>query len=261
MVDFWVQVHDLPCGFMSEKVVIQVGNYIGTFKEGDPNNFGGHWKSYMLIRVSFDSRKPLKRKMQIKKKGGEWIWINFKYEKLNTLCFFCGIIGPFEQFCTKDYACSDPKAQGAYGAWLRSLNRKSVNAMGAHWLLDGRDHICIGGENGGSKEKMPSMESPVINANGKAFCSEDNVGDLRKGVIEGKNKGHVESMAVDNEHDLEIDNSPTNLGDGNDKDGIFIVDPKRMRHEAIGINPTHAEVATTNTSDNSKNLLLVGTGS
>ena len=31
MVDFWVQVHDLPCGFMSEKVAIQVGNYIGTF--------------------------------------------------------------------------------------------------------------------------------------------------------------------------------------------------------------------------------------
>ena len=63
MVDFWVQVHDLPCGFMSEKVAIQVRNYIRTFKEGDPNNFGGYWKSYMRIRVSFDSHKPLKLKM------------------------------------------------------------------------------------------------------------------------------------------------------------------------------------------------------
>ena len=84
--------------------------------------------------------------------------------------------------------------------------------MGAHWLLDGRDYICNGGENGGSKEEMHSMESPIINANDKAFCSEDNAGDLRKGVVEGKNKGHVESMAVDNEHDMEIDNSPLTWG-------------------------------------------------
>ena len=71
-------------------------------------------------------------------------------------------------------------------------------------------------------------------------------------MIEGKNKGREESMTVDNEHGMEIDNSPTNLGDGSDKDGVVIVDPKRRCHEAVGINPMHAEVAITNTSDNSE---------
>ena len=30
-------------------------------------NFGGIWKNYMRIRVSIDVRKPLKKRMKIKK--------------------------------------------------------------------------------------------------------------------------------------------------------------------------------------------------
>ena len=83
-------------------------------------------------------------------------------------------------FCANDYVCSDPKAPRAYGTWLRAPNRKSVSVLGAHRLLDGRDHVCTGDENGGSNEEIPSMESLDINANGKAICFEDNASDLGK---------------------------------------------------------------------------------
>ena len=69
-VDFRIQVHNLPCDFMSERVCKEMGNYIGTFVEADANNFIGIWGSYMCIRVSIDVRKPLKKKMKIKKTGG-----------------------------------------------------------------------------------------------------------------------------------------------------------------------------------------------
>ena len=36
---FWVQAFDLPCGFMSEKVARDIGNFVGMFIESDPNNF------------------------------------------------------------------------------------------------------------------------------------------------------------------------------------------------------------------------------
>ena len=72
LADFWVQIHDLPYGFMSEKVCKEVGNFIGKFVESDEKNFGGIWRNYMRIRVSIDVRKPLKRRMKIKKARGNW---------------------------------------------------------------------------------------------------------------------------------------------------------------------------------------------
>ncbi|XWS54770.1 hypothetical protein CRYUN_Cryun10bG0117700 [Craigia yunnanensis] len=39
--DFSIQVHDLPCGFRSERVCKEVGNCVGSFVEVDANNFGG----------------------------------------------------------------------------------------------------------------------------------------------------------------------------------------------------------------------------
>lgn len=50
-LDLWVQLHDLQPGFMSEKVVRAVGNYIGEFLESDKNNFMGVWRDYLRVRV------------------------------------------------------------------------------------------------------------------------------------------------------------------------------------------------------------------
>lgn len=55
-VDFWVQVHDLPVGYMSERIACDIGNYVGKFIEADANNFSGMWKSYMRLRVRLDVR-------------------------------------------------------------------------------------------------------------------------------------------------------------------------------------------------------------
>ena len=39
--NFWVQLHDLPVGFMSEFIRKHVGNYICSFLMADPKSFGG----------------------------------------------------------------------------------------------------------------------------------------------------------------------------------------------------------------------------
>ena len=91
-VDVWVHIIDLPCGFLAERVVRDIRNFIGAFVEVDPRNFDGEWKEYARVRVSLDVRKPLKRRMKIKKPGGDWYWVNFKYERLPTFCYHCGRI-------------------------------------------------------------------------------------------------------------------------------------------------------------------------
>ncbi|XWS46557.1 hypothetical protein CRYUN_Cryun14cG0078100 [Craigia yunnanensis] len=69
LTEFWIQVHDFPNGFMFEKVGREIGNFIGSYVKADANNYGGIWRNFMHIRVAVDVRKPLKRRMKIKKTG------------------------------------------------------------------------------------------------------------------------------------------------------------------------------------------------
>lgn len=98
---FWVQVHDVPTGFMSQRVGQILGNFIGQFVEYDANNNSSSWKSYIRIKVLVDVRKPLKRSKKISKQVGEAKVVKFKYERLGVFCFLCGCIGHNESFCDK----------------------------------------------------------------------------------------------------------------------------------------------------------------
>ncbi|WOH08183.1 hypothetical protein DCAR_0727620 [Daucus carota subsp. sativus] len=67
-VDFWIQIHELPVGYMTEMVGKQLGNFFGTFLQYDAKNNSSIWREFMRIRIRVDVRKPLKRKKKIVKK-------------------------------------------------------------------------------------------------------------------------------------------------------------------------------------------------
>lgn len=66
----WVQIHDLPKGFMSELVEKQLGDFYGEFMQYDAKNNSIIWMKYMRIKIKLDVRKPLKRKKKIKRRDG-----------------------------------------------------------------------------------------------------------------------------------------------------------------------------------------------
>lgn len=70
-VNFWIQIYDLPVGYMSENVGRQIGEFIGKFIEYDVNNSTALWRSFMRIKVAIDVRKPLKRCKKIRRQGGD----------------------------------------------------------------------------------------------------------------------------------------------------------------------------------------------
>ena len=45
-VDFWVQIHNLPVCFRSSKIVQDIDNYVGVFRDSNPNNFVGSWCNF-----------------------------------------------------------------------------------------------------------------------------------------------------------------------------------------------------------------------
>lgn len=88
-----------------------------------------------------DIDKPLNRRMKIKRDGGEWSWVNFKYERLNSFYFVCGLLGHQERDCAIMYVNPDKKISRAYVVWLRAptRNAKKMNVR-AKWLRNGGDN-------------------------------------------------------------------------------------------------------------------------
>lgn len=130
---FWVQVYNLPIGFQSEKVLQSIGSYIISFLESYVNNLTGIRRNYICLKVSIDVRHPLKRRMRIKKAGGKWFWVDFKYERLHIFCHICVLLGHTKRTCPTLYESAEPVAK-PYGQWMRAPNRKSSMNSGDRWL-------------------------------------------------------------------------------------------------------------------------------
>lgn len=222
-VEVWVQVHDIPKGFISENILMSIGGSIGKYVKSDSANFDGTWKAYVRIRVILNIEKPLKRRMKIKREGGNWSWVNFKYERMGNFCFVCGIIGHTESECSVVYANPDKEVERAYGPWLRASGRGGKYNAGARWLRNsegGSSWATAGG--GGWKQTKGSTgakESTRFTEN--AGVMRETRGDNDTVVVTAKNQEAIEKegriMTVNEENNQE------NLN--------FVMETKRKRVE------------------------------
>lgn len=119
-----VQVYDLPIGFNSEFILKSIGNYVGRFLESDSRNFQGMCINYLRIKVAIDVFRLLRAKMRLKKSGGEWMWIQFKYERLPSFCFYCGLIGHTDKFCEVMFDNPQGQVVRNFDSSLRATLRK-----------------------------------------------------------------------------------------------------------------------------------------
>lgn len=115
---FWVQIHGLPSGFMSEVVGKHLGNFFGTFLSYDPNNNTSIWRESMRLKIRVDARKPLKRKKKICKKDGTECIVHCKYERLGDFCFICGLVSHTERFCRIKHDTNTDEHVKEWGGWL-----------------------------------------------------------------------------------------------------------------------------------------------
>ena len=88
-VPFWVQVHDIPNSFMTRKVAESLYEVIGEVQwtNGVVDKDGGN---FFRVRVVVDISLPLCRGRIITLPNGNKNWVKFKYERLLSLCYWCG---------------------------------------------------------------------------------------------------------------------------------------------------------------------------
>ncbi|XP_074346236.1 uncharacterized protein LOC141685007 [Apium graveolens] len=133
-MEMWIQIHDMPRGFIYENILKNIGASLGKYVKSERGTFDGGWRPYIRIRVVLNTEKPLKRRMKIKREGNNWSWINFKYEKMGTFYFVCGIIGHSERDCAIIYANHDKQIDKAYGTWLRAQSKGAKPNAGSRWI-------------------------------------------------------------------------------------------------------------------------------
>lgn len=138
-VEFWIQIYNLPSGFMVESVGRQLGNFFGQFVAYDPSNNSSIWREYMRIRIKVDVRLPLKRKKKVSRKNKMDFVVNVKYEKLSDFCFLCGMLSHTERFCKKKLEGDAGTMIREWGGWLRAPPRRGANQERSKWLREGDD--------------------------------------------------------------------------------------------------------------------------
>lgn len=260
-MDIWVQLYDIPKGFVTEKIFQSIGNYIGRHLKSDPLNLNGLWKQYYRIRVKIDVSKPLKRRMKIKRDGGEWSWINFKYERLGTFCFVCGTLGHAERECDVVYANPGVEVPRAYGSWLRATGRNSRTSAGSRWLRNGEGGSSWSDTGGNTAIPATGSEMQQNATKNKELVTE-NLEDVGTITITARNqefKHKSGNFLNETTAESEI------MGGGN-----LVVDPKRRRIDGgVLIENNGPEIMQTDglvqvdqmeTVMDPKNLKLAGSG-
>lgn len=122
-IHLWVQIWNLPTHWLSAEIGFKFSNIFGAvldvlIPEGGSKN-GCHLK----ILTEVDLNKPLLRGTKLRFQS-QTVWVNFKYEKLASFCFYCGRVGHMEKSCSIriDAAKSGTVQTGQYGPWLRADN-------------------------------------------------------------------------------------------------------------------------------------------
>lgn len=151
-MNIWIQVYDLPSGFMSEAVGQQLGNFFGEFIAYDAKNNSSIWREFMRIKIRLDVRKSLKRKKKIKRKNGSEFVVLCKYERLGDFCFACGLVTHTERFCRKSLDNRGDSGVKEWGTWLKAPSRRGGAQRGSKWLREEDDTdwpVRAGRENNG----------------------------------------------------------------------------------------------------------------
>lgn len=106
-VHFWVQLQELSLECMTIKCAEKILKHVGKVVEIEDPMIEGKWiRSFIRARVEIDIRQPLFTGCWIPRRNMARVWVFIKYERLQDLCFKCGIIGHEQKNCNKESVMS-----------------------------------------------------------------------------------------------------------------------------------------------------------
>ncbi|CAA0819552.1 Unknown protein, partial [Striga hermonthica] len=148
-LNIWVQVTNTPINWLSTEVGLKIGKVFKNVKNVVLANAGNHGGKYLRLLVIVNLNEPLPRVANIGL-GDQTAQVGFKYENLQNLYHYCGIIGHLDRSCSKRISDinSNSLKEGQYGDFLKATENQI-------WFDNANS----------SSRGSPSTDSPTRNEN------------------------------------------------------------------------------------------------
>ncbi|GAA0147805.1 hypothetical protein LIER_36585 [Lithospermum erythrorhizon] len=115
----WVQIWNLPLGYVDMEIGRAVGTHIGQVLEVDSRSNEQERGRYVRVRVNLNIHKPLKRGGLVPMRIGK-VQIVYHYEKICDVCLYCGMLG-HEHYACKDRVMDEAnkvRQKNKYDSWI-----------------------------------------------------------------------------------------------------------------------------------------------
>ncbi|KAL8488130.1 hypothetical protein ACS0TY_024425 [Phlomoides rotata] len=130
MTNMWVRLYDLPMVARSVKYIHSIASRCWEVVEIDKESTEGFGRS-IRVKVNLDITQPLKIGLKILNKDGKSAWIPFKFERLPSFCFFCGLIGHMKRKCNfvdeKKELLNIHEDKLPFGEWIKASPAKKAS--------------------------------------------------------------------------------------------------------------------------------------
>ncbi|CAA0809094.1 Unknown protein, partial [Striga hermonthica] len=99
VVRIWTHIQNLPLHWSTTELGLKMGRKIGKVIDVQAPGVGNSIGQTIKVLVELNVREPILRGTFIKL-GAENTWIDFRYENLQTLCYYCGRLGHGDKNCS-----------------------------------------------------------------------------------------------------------------------------------------------------------------
>jgi HAMP domain-containing protein len=198
-LDIWLQVHNLPFGFIQPKVGQAVGRFLGELKEYDHRNTVH--STYMRLKVRINVTNPLQKSWKVRANEGNFVEILFKYEKLGIFCFLCGVLGHTDKDCTKLFDMEQDDGVREWGDNIRPLIKRMGTAATNKYLQDpipSRSQFVTGSGSGtqgvSSHDTTNSHPTPAAsNLDGRLVAVQREISAIKSGILTAQKQALAKS--------------------------------------------------------------------
>ena len=120
-VAIWVQVHNIPITHLNRTTAEELCEVIGVV-DHESNDNEVDRGSFFRVRVRTDISVPLCRGRILSIEDDEDYWVEFKYERLPNICYWCGCLDHSDKDCERWIESEGTLASSEreYGPWIRA---------------------------------------------------------------------------------------------------------------------------------------------